>query len=132
MDGALSVAAWTAQRTGSARAGLRSRLQQGTALRRLPAAAVERRQERLSTDHLRALTTCDRRHPERAVTDEALLLEQAATLDAEAFRAVTAHWLERADSLASPDPVDELAGQAAEVSRLHLARTFDGWLRLDG
>ena len=36
-DGALSAVAWTAERTGSARAGLRNRRRQGAALRYLPA-----------------------------------------------------------------------------------------------
>ena len=44
-DGALSAASWTASRTGSARAALRSRRRQGTALAQLPqgGSAGERR-----------------------------------------------------------------------------------------
>jgi hypothetical protein len=41
-DGALSAAAWAAQRTGSARAGLRSRVRQGAALRQLPPSPTKR------------------------------------------------------------------------------------------
>ena len=62
-DGALSAAAWTAERTGSARAGLRSRVRQGAALRQLPAVAAEAYAGRLSTEHLRAMSDCARRHP---------------------------------------------------------------------
>ena len=42
-EGALSAAAWTAQRSGSARAGLRRRRRQGAALSQLPAVAAAAR-----------------------------------------------------------------------------------------
>ena len=80
-DGALSAAAWTAQRTGSARAGLRSRRRQGAALTRLPAVGAEARTGRLSTEHLRAIGDCVRRHPDLAARPRGVLA--AAGRDAE-------------------------------------------------
>ena len=72
VDGALSAAAWTAQRTGSARAGLRSRRRQGAALALLPVVAVPARQGRLSAEHLRAIGECAHRYPTLAAEhDEA-------------------------------------------------------------
>ena len=52
-DGVAVRPAWTAQRTGSARAGLRGRRRQGAALTRLPAVSAEARTGRFSTEHLR-------------------------------------------------------------------------------
>jgi hypothetical protein len=85
-DGSLSAAAWTASRTGSARAGLRSRRRQGAALAALPKVAQEARDGRLSTEHLRAVGDCAHGHLELAVEHEALWVEQAEALSAERFR----------------------------------------------
>ena len=129
-DGALSAAAWTAQRTGSARAGLRDRRRQGAALAQLPAVASEARAGKLSTEHVRALGVCVRRHPDLAVEHEAIWLEQAAVLDAEGFRLATRHWLAAAADTDSADPAE--ADTSDQVSSLHVSRTFEGWLRVDG
>jgi HNH endonuclease len=129
-DGALSAAAWVATRTGSAKVGVRNRLRQGAALRGLPTVAVEARSGRLSVDHLRSLAECSR-HSERVAADENMLLEQAGTLGADSFRAVTRAWLEHAGDVTSAEPA-ESAVRVHEASRLHASRTFEGWLRLDG
>jgi Domain of unknown function (DUF222) len=131
LDGALSAVAWVAQRTGSARASLRSRARQGAALRHLPAIAPEARAGRISGGHLQAIAECVRNHPARGTADELVLLEQAAALGAEAFRTATRHWIESADDAAS-ECADTPSGHVEEVSRLHLSRTFEGWPRVDG
>ena len=131
-DGALSAAAWTAQRTGSARAGLRSRRRQGAALARLPAVGAEARTGRLSTEHLRAIGDCVRRHPDLAADHEAFWLEQAEVLDAEGFRLAARHWLAAAADADSPDRSEPGTGESDQVSHLHVSRTFEGWLRVDG
>jgi hypothetical protein len=69
-----------------------------------------------------------RRHPDLAADHKALWAEQAATLDAEGFRLMARHWLASADDASNTEP----AGPKDEVSRLHMSRTLDGWLRLDG
>src|SRR6478609_7598871 len=84
-DGALSAAAWTAARTGSARAGLRSRRRQGAALTLLPSLTQHARNGRLSPEHLRIVGDCARRHPELASEHEELWLRQAEALEAEGF-----------------------------------------------
>ena len=131
-DGALSAASWTAERTGSARASIRSRLRQGRAMHQLPAIGASARSGRLSTEHLRSVSDCVQRHCELAAADEQVWLEQAEQLHAEGFRLATRHWLDRAADLESPDPADDSGPATSEVSRLHLSRTFEGWLRLDG
>ena len=131
-DGALSAAAWTAQRTGSARAGLRSRRRQGAALTRLPAVNAEARTGRLSTEHLRAIGDCVRRHPDLAVDHEAIWLQQAEVLNAEGFRLAARHWLAAAADTDSPDRSEPGAGESDQVSYLHVSRTFEGCLRVDG
>jgi Domain of unknown function (DUF222)/HNH endonuclease len=131
-DGALSAAAWTAQRTGSARAGLRSRRRQGAALALLPAVAVPARNGRLSTEHLRAIGDCAHRHPSLAAEHDEAWCEQAEALNAESFRVATHHWLDAAADAAEPDPATAAPASEDEESRLHIARTFDGWLRVDG
>ena len=52
------------------------------------------------------------------------------SLDAESFRLATRHWLAAAADTASADPAE--AGTPDQVSSLHLSRTFEGWLRVDG
>ena len=126
-DGALSAAAWTAERTGSARAGLRSRVRQGSAMKLLPTVAAEAYAGRLSSEHLRAMSDCARRHPQLAADHELVLLEQARTLKAEGFRLATRHWLAAAER-----PVELEPPRRGQVSRLHASRTFEGWLRIDG
>ena len=129
VDGALSAAAWTAQRSGSARAGLRSRRRQGAALALLPAVATAARHGRLSTEHLRAIGDCAHRHPDLAAEHDALWLEEAEALPAEGFRLVARHWLAAAADTAG----DQQGNQPGdEVSTLHTSRTFEGWLRVDG
>jgi Domain of unknown function (DUF222)/HNH endonuclease len=128
-DGALSAAAWTAQRTGSPRASLRSRRRQGAALAHLPEVAAAARQGRLSTEHLAAVSDCVRRHPAPASEQDAQWLEQTETLSAEAFRLVARHWLDAAADLDGPEP---RPAPDDEVSHLHISRTFQGWLRIDG
>ena len=128
-DGSLSVAAWTAERTGSARAGLRSRVRQGAALSQLPAIAAEARRGSLSPEHLRATSDCVRRHPELAAEHEALFVEHASNLGAEGFRLAARHWLAAAADATGSGEVTE---PAEDVSRLHASRGLDGWLRLDG
>lgn len=131
LDGALSAAAWTAERTGSARAGLRSRRRQGAALARLPGVAHHARGGRLSPDHLRAVGECAHRHPDLAADADTFWVAQAEALGAEAFRLAARHWLSAADDRAKPDPAD--CPPAPEpVSYLHASRTLDAWLRLDG
>ena len=127
VDGALSAAAWTAERTGSARAGLRSRVRQGAAMKLLPTVAAEAYAGRLSTEHLRAMSDCARRHPQLAADHELVLLEQAKTLKAEGFRLATRHWLAAAEDQVELEPTER-----AQVSTLHTSRTFEGWLRIDG
>jgi hypothetical protein len=128
-DGALSAAAWTADRTGSARSGLRNRVRQGAALGQLDDVAAEARAGRLSPEHLRAVGVCVRRRPELAARDEQLFVEQATTLGAEAFGAATRHWLSIAEDAADPDAAPPAVD---EVSRLNASRTLDSWLRVDG
>jgi hypothetical protein len=128
-DGALSAAAWMAERTGTARANLWSRLRQGEAMAELPAIASEARAGRMSTDHLRAIGECAHRRPALAARDEQLWMEQAATLGAEGFRIATRRWLDLAADATAPDPGDR---PVEEVSRLHASRTLEGWLRVDG
>ena len=101
VDGALSAAAWTATRTGSARAGLRGRRRQGAALALLPKVAAPARNGRFSAEHLRAVGDCADRHPELAVEHEELWVEQAEALGAEGFRVATRHWLAAADDQAA-------------------------------
>lgn len=132
-DGALSAAVWTAERTGSARAGLRNRVRQGAALAQLDAVAAEARAGRLSPDHLRAVGSCVRRRPHLAARDEHLFVEQSAALGAEGFGAATRHWLSIADDVTDDVADDEVAPLAADqVSRLNASRTLNGWLRVDG
>ena len=126
-DGALSAAAWTAERTGSARAVLRSRLRQGAALEQLPAVAADARAGRLSPEHVRAVSECAHRHPDLATEHEANFVAQAATLNAEGFRVAARHWL-----AAAADVSDSDAAPAPQVSCLYASRSFDGWLRVDG
>ena len=127
LDGALSAAAWTAQRTGSARASLLSRRRQGAALVQLPAVADRARSGRLSTDHLRSIGDCVRRHPRLATDHEQIWVEQAEALGAERFRLATRHWLAAAEDQVELEPTER-----AQVSTLHTSRTFEGWLRIDG
>jgi Domain of unknown function (DUF222) len=127
LDGALSAAAWTAERTGSSRAGLRSRRREGAAMVRLPAVDSQARTGRLSTEHLRALSDCVRRHPELAAEHEEIWVEQAEALGAEGFRIATRQWL-----AAAADQADASGEAPDPVSHLHASRTLDGWLRLDG
>jgi HNH endonuclease len=127
-DGAPSAAAWTAERTGSARSGLRSRARQGAALSQLASFGAEARDGRLSPEHLRAAADCARRHPDLTTEHEPLLVEQASTLGAEAFRLAARHWLAAAEDVSGAEP----EWSKDEVSRLHASRAFDGWLRLDG
>src|SRR5262245_6851610 len=82
LDGALSAAVWSAERTGSSRAQLRNRVRQGAAMKRLPAVAGEARSGHLSSEHLRAVSECARRHPTLAEDHEHVLVSQAATLGA--------------------------------------------------
>ena len=103
-DGALSAAAWTAERTGSARAGLRSRRRQGAALALFPAVAVPARQGRLSAEHLRAIGECAHRYPTLVAEHDEAWCEQADALNAESFRVAARHWLEAAADAAGPDP----------------------------
>jgi hypothetical protein len=128
-DGALSAAAWTAERTGTARCNLRSRLRQGAAMGQLPVIAAEARAGRLSTGHLRAIGDCVHRQPALAARDEQLWLDQAATLGEEAFRIATRHWLELAADGTGSDPE---VNPVDEVSQVYASRTLDGWLRVDG
>jgi hypothetical protein len=81
---------------------------------------------RLSADHLGALASCERRHPELAARDEAVLVGQAVELDAEAFRAVGRHWCDLAADLDEPSTSPE------PTSEVHLSQTFDGWWELQG
>jgi hypothetical protein len=59
-------------------------------------------------------------------------LEQTEALDAEHFRVVTRHWLEAAADAAGPENVEDGAATDDQVSSLHLSRSFEGWLRIDG
>jgi hypothetical protein len=127
-DGALSAAAWVAQRTGTARANLRGRRRQGAALLNLPAVAAAARDGRLSTDHVRAISDCANGHPDLAAEHQEQWLDQAFALGAEAFRLAARHWQDAAADLDEPD----LRPAAIEVSTLHTSRTFEGWLRIDG
>ena len=94
----------------------------------LPTMAAEAYAGRLSTEHLRAMGDCAHRHPGLAADHEHVFVEQAATLGAEGFRLATRHWLEHATAVAATEPPTA----AIEVSRLHVSRTFEGWLRIDG
>jgi hypothetical protein len=94
----------------------------------LPTMAAEAYAGRLSTEHLRAMGDCAHRHPELAADHEHVFVEQAATLGAESFCLSTRHWLEHATDVAATEP----PMAAVEVSRLHVSRTFEGWLRIDG
>jgi hypothetical protein len=79
-------------------------------------------------DHAQRLTACARRHPELAARDEAVLLDQARTLDADAFRLVARHWAAIAD-----DGADAPAeGPPPRHSSLHLSPLADGWHAIDG
>ena len=127
-DGALSATAWMAQRTGSARVSLRSRRRQGAAMVHLPELAAAARQGRLSTEHLRAVSDCVRRQPALASDHEDQWLRQAETLNAEGFRVAARHWLGVAADLEGPEP----PSAPEKESSLHLSRTFEGWLRVDG
>ena len=93
----------------------------------LPNVAAEAYAGRLSTEHLRAMSDCARRHPQLAADHEHVLLEQATTLKAEGFRLASRHWLASAADEAELDPTER-----AQVSTLHASRTFEGWLRVDG
>jgi hypothetical protein len=158
-DGALSATQWTAERTGTSPAVLRSRLRQGQAMRLLPELAALARAGRLSPEHLRAPADCALRHPERAAQDERLFTHQAEALDADRFRVMARRWskevanAEAAGALADevgretrsaidvelptarPTVSDHIRApeRATEAtSRLHLSRTVEGCLRLDG
>ena len=127
----MSAAAWTAARTGSARAGLRGRRRQGSALTLLPKVAAQARDGRLSAEHLRAVGVCAGRHPHLAVEHEELWVEQAEALGAESFGVAARHWLAAADDQAA-DQAGPDADAPVPVSHLHGSRTLDGWLRVDG
>ena len=94
----------------------------------LPEVSAAARKGRLSTEHLRAVSDCVRRHPALASEHEDQWLRQAETLNAEGFRLAARHWLEAASDLDGSEPRQV----PDEVSHLHLSRTFQGWLRIDG
>ena len=87
---------------------------------------------RLSAEHLRAIGECAHRYPTLAAEHDEAWCEQADALNAESFRVAARHWLEAAADAAEPDPATAPSGSDAEVSRLHISRTFEGWLRIDG
>ena len=81
----LSAASWAANRTGTPARALRARVRAGAGLRLLRSAEPVARAGRLSPAHVTALAACARRHPDLAARDEAVLVDQAEKLDADAF-----------------------------------------------
>jgi hypothetical protein len=141
-DGALSAARWVADRTGTSPGAVRYRVRQGAALRLLPKVADRARTGRLPVEHLRVLGDCVSRHADLAARHEEVLVDAAATLDADRFRVVARQWLAHAADADAPDPGappadlvldDGGAGEPLErTSRLFASRTIEGCLRLDG
>jgi hypothetical protein len=98
-DGALSAAHWLAERTGTPAAALRSRGQQGAALRRLPSVAELARAGRLAAAHLDAISGCAQRHPKLAFEDQQTFVKAAETLDGNRFGQTARRWLDHAAAI---------------------------------
>jgi hypothetical protein len=60
---------------------------------------------------------CTRRHPDFAARDEALLVGQAETFDAEAYAVMTRQWEQHAAAVAGPDPVETPATPPSTTCR---------------
>jgi hypothetical protein len=129
-EGALSAAGWVAGRTGTSPRVVRARERAGAGLRLLPGVGSAARAGRLSPHHVNALAICARRHPDLAARDEAILVEEAEALDADAFGLVARRWAERAEAVDGPDRAT--LATPAKLDELHLSRTFDGRYQLDG
>jgi hypothetical protein len=117
-----------ANRTGERRAELAAWSRVGAGFGHLPEVAAAAANGELSFDHLRRLVDCVRRHPALAERDEAMLLAQARTLDADAFRLVARH------RVALADDTDEVPAEPEPPRQesLHATRMADGWYAVRG
>jgi hypothetical protein len=127
-DGALSAAAWVANRTGDRRRDLAERGRLGAELRQVPAVAAAAVRGEVTFDHARRVGDCVRKDPLLAARDEAVLLEAARQLDADTFRAVARHWQACADDTIDDHPAEDVKRQ----EHVHLSQLADGWYALDG
>jgi hypothetical protein len=95
----------------------------------MPATATALREGRVSMDHVDLLGRADQEHRhELFVRDEALLVDQCATLrHAQAVRAVE-YWMQLADTATG----DSTPPPSQRPSRFHASTTFDNNVRLDG
>ena len=88
---------------------------------------------RVSTEHLRALGDCVRRHPDLAVEHEDALARAGRgdeRRDVPSWRPATGS--RRRPTPPTPDLGEPEPAPNEQVSRLHASRTFEGWLRVDG
>ena len=129
-DGALTGPGWAAARTGTSARLLRARCRAGAGLRfmsdcgALGQSGAHECFARGRAGRLRPSAPRPRR------PREALLVDQAQRLDADAFGVAARHWRDRATAVDSPDPATTTPTEP--VDELHLSGTFDGRYRLDG
>ena len=102
-------------------------------MRQLPAVGASARSGRFSTEHLRSVSDCVQRHSELATMHE----QGMARTGGAAARGRLPAWRPAIGSIGrptSPARIPQMlpARTPREVHRLHLFRTFEGWLRLDG
>jgi hypothetical protein len=128
-DGARTASAWLAVRCRMPVGSARRRVQLGRALRHMPVAEAAWLAGAVGEAQVGLLAGARTRGTESCFgRDEALLVQQARTLDYRAFARALAYWAQLAD----PDGTDRSAEAQHGARRLHLSQSFKGSWVLDG
>jgi hypothetical protein len=122
-DGAKTAAAWLNTRCRVPRSAAKRRIRLGRVLRDLPACAEAWGSGQIGPAHAAALASLHQPRTEEALgRDEAMLLEQAATLNFEEFYRALCYWKQLAD----PEGADRSDEERKAARNVFLEPSFDG------
>ncbi len=127
-EGFGSTTAWMVGLSGDPPSVCRSRQRTAQALREMPETRAAFAAGSLSEPRVRLLADLWETSPEVFARDEGLLVEQARSQSARVFPLAMSHWRRLAD----PDGAREHAEGLIDRRYLHVSRTWQGLVRLDG
>src|SRR5437879_4846667 len=116
-DGHLSLANWIADRSGESMAVAKTDVRVASALEEMPGVREALSSGQVTMSAVRILSDARAEHPEAFAHAEGELVQQAATLPADALRHVVAEWSVRANENAGVD----------RDARLRRQRKFNIW-----
>lgn len=126
--GFLSVTAWLMHACGLSAGAARGEVRMAHLLERMPLTARAGSEGELSSSRVRVLAVAAEAHPERSAEHEEMLVGLAPDLSVRELGLAVGYWRQALDWREAAAAAEALR----EQRRLHLSRTFDGMVRIDG